>query len=105
ERIEERYRVSETDRKTGDPVRTPVSFAEHQGIIYVRTNADTGKAKRIRRNPNVRIAPSSARGIPKSDWIEAEAIITGEGEAKIAFSLLKTNYGIQYRLIRFIQRL
>ncbi len=100
--VEERYLVIETYRKNGDPVRTPVWFAEHQGIIYVRTNTDTGKAKRIRRNPHVRIAPSSARGIPKSDWIEAEAIITSEGEAKTAFSLLKTKYGIQYRLIRFI---
>ena len=30
-------------------------------------------------------------------------MIAGEGEAKIAFSLLKTKYGIQYRLIRFVQ--
>src|SRR5438034_11766596 len=102
--VEERYLVIETYRKNGDPVRTPVWFAEYQGIIYVRTNADTGKAKRIRRNPNVRIAPSSARGIPKSDWIEAEAIITGEGEAKMACSRLKSRYGIQYRLIRCIDR-
>src|SRR5205823_14644565 len=48
------------------------------------------------------LAPSTGRGIPKSDWIEADAIIAGEGEAKTAFSLLKTKYGIQYRLIRFI---
>ncbi|TMI42045.1 PPOX class F420-dependent oxidoreductase [Candidatus Bathyarchaeota archaeon] len=99
----EQYLVIETYRKNGDPVRTPVWFVEHQGIIYVRTNRDTGKVKRIRRNPHVRIAPSTARGIPKSDWIEAEAIIiASEGEAKAAFSLLKTKYGIQYRLIRFI---
>src|SRR5438034_528814 len=68
--VEERYLVIETYRKNGDPVRTPVWFAEHQGIIYVRTNTDTGKAKRIRLDPHVRIAPSTARGIPKNDWIE-----------------------------------
>src|SRR5205823_1931240 len=100
--VEDRYLVIETYRKNGDPVQTPVWIAEHQGIIYVRTNADTGKAKRIRLNPQVRIAPSTARGIPKNDWIEAEAIITSEGEAKIAFSLLKTKSAIQYRLIRFV---
>jgi len=100
--VAERYLIIETYRKNGDPVRTPVWFVEHQGIIYVRTNTDTGKAKRIRLNPHVRIAPSTGRGIPKSDWIEAEAIIAGEEEAKTAFSLLKTKYGIQYRLIRFI---
>jgi PPOX class probable F420-dependent enzyme len=98
----ERYLVIETYRKNGDPVRTPVWFVEHQGIIYVRTNPDTGKAKRIRRNPHVRIASSTGRGTPKSDWIAAEAIIANEGEAKIAFTLLKTKYGIQYRLVRFV---
>jgi len=29
-------------------------------------------------------------------------MIGSEEEAKIAFSLLKTKYGIQYRLIRFV---
>src|SRR3989442_4577212 len=100
--VAEPYIVIETYRKNGDRCRTPVWFVEHQGIIYVRTNTDTGKAKRIRRNPRVRIAPSTGRGIRKGDWIEAEAIIAGEGEAKTAFSLLKTKYGIQYRLIRFV---
>src|SRR5260370_39157343 len=38
---------------------------------------------------------------PKRDWIEAEAIIAGEGEAKPAFSLLKTKYGIPSRLVQF----
>src|SRR6266851_8686854 len=100
--VAERYLVIETYRKNGDPVRTPVWFVEHQEIIYVRTNTNTGKVKRIRRNPHVRIASSTGRGAPKSDWIEAEAIIAGEGEAKLAFSLLKMKYGNQYRLIRSI---
>src|SRR5437879_12369608 len=85
--VEERDLVIETYRKNGDPVRTPVWFAEHQGIIYVRTNTDTGKARRIRRNPHVRIAPSSARGIPKSDWIEAKDINADEGSGKTALEL------------------
>jgi uncharacterized protein len=98
----ERYLVIETHRKNGEPVRTPVWFVEHEGVIYVRTNTDTGKAKRIRRNHHVRIAASTGRGQPKSEWIEAEAVVGGEEDAKIAFSLLKTKYGIQYRLIRFV---
>jgi uncharacterized protein len=98
----ERYLVIETYRKNGEPVQTPVWFVEHEGVIYVRTNMDTGKAKRIRRNQHVRIAASTGRGQPKSEWIEAEAVVGGEEDAKIAFSLLKTKYGIQYRLIRFV---
>src|SRR5437667_12309581 len=63
--VAERYLVIEPYRKNGDPVRTPVWFVEHQGLIYVRTNRDTGKAKRIPLNPHVRLAPSTARGIPR----------------------------------------
>ena len=85
-----------------EPVRTPVWFVEYQGIIYVRSNRDTGKVKRIRRKSHVRIAPSTGRGVPKSEWIDAEANAGSEEEAKIAFALLRKKYGIQYRLIRFI---
>jgi PPOX class probable F420-dependent enzyme len=98
----ERYVVVETYRRNGEPVQTPVWFVEHQGTIYVRTNTDTGKAKRIRRNSHVRIAASTGRGIPKNAWIDAEAVIGSAGDTKVAFSLLKTKYGIQYRLIRFV---
>jgi uncharacterized protein len=98
----ERYLVIETYRKNGEPVRTPVWFVEHQGTIYIRTNTDTGKAKRIRRNRHVRVAASTGRGLPKGEWIEAEATVGGEEDAKTAFPLLKTKYGVQYRLIRFV---
>gem|GEM_PF-4730555 len=50
----------------------------------------------------MRIAASTGRGIPKNEWTDAEAVIGSAGDAKVAFSLLKTKYGIQYRLIRFV---
>ncbi len=56
----------------------PVWFVEYQGNIHVRTNEDTGKVKRIRRNPHVRIAPSSVTWVPKKEWTEAEALMGGE---------------------------
>ncbi len=69
----EKYLVIESYRKNGEPVRTPVWFIEHQGTLYVRTGKDTGKAKRIRRDPNIRMAPCSGRGTPKAAWVETEA--------------------------------
>jgi uncharacterized protein len=51
-----------TFRKNGVAVHTPVWFAERDGKIYVKTRNDSGKYKRIRNNPQVRVAPSSARG-------------------------------------------
>jgi len=51
-----------TFRKNGTPVRTPVWFGEEDDKLYVMTRSDMGKCKRIRNNPQVRIAPCSMRG-------------------------------------------
>src|SRR5215470_15122623 len=48
-------------RKSGVPVRTPVWFAEAEGKLYLFTNPKSGKAKRIRNNPRVLIAPCTMR--------------------------------------------
>ena len=56
----------ETFRKTGVGVRTPVWFADDPSVaattFYVYTLPDSGKVKRIRNNPNVKIAPCTIRG-------------------------------------------
>ncbi len=49
-------------RKSGDAVRTPVWFGEKDDKLYVMTRSDSGKYKRIRNNPKVRIAPCTMRG-------------------------------------------
>ena len=94
----------ESYRKNGEAVRTPVWFIEKDGTLFVRTDSDTGKAKRIRRNPRVRIAPCTIRGKPTGDWINAQAQFAEEAEAQEAYRLLKAKYGMQYRLIRFIEK-
>ncbi len=101
----QKYLAIQSYRKNGEAVTTPVWFVENQGTLYVRTDNDTGKFKRIRRNPKIRIAPCNARGTPKGPWVEAQArIVTGE-EAEQAYQLLKRKYGLQYRTVRFIGRL
>jgi len=49
-------------RKNGSAVYTPVWFGEDSGKLYVMTRTDLGKFKRIRNNPQVRIAPCTIRG-------------------------------------------
>ena len=94
----------ETYRKTGDPVRTPVWFVEENGELFVRTDSDTGKIKRIRNNPRVRVASCNMRGTVKSDWVEGEARIIEPESSEHVFSLLKKKYGMMYRMIRFTER-
>lgn len=68
-----------TYRRDGRGVGTPVNLAVDNGRAYVRTYESAWKLKRIRNNPNVEIAPSTARGKPTGPALRARArIISGE---------------------------
>jgi uncharacterized protein len=99
-----RYLNLETYRRNGVAVRTPVWFAEHQGLLYLYTLADSGKVKRIRNNPRVRAAPSDYRGQPLAEWIDGEARLLSDSEAKAADSLLSRKYRMK-RLFDWTSRL
>ena len=58
----QKYISLKTYRKTGVGVATPVWFGEEDGKLYVMTRSDMGKTKRIRNNPQVRVAPCTIRG-------------------------------------------
>ena len=95
----------ETYRKNGEPVRTPVWFLIEDGILYVHTDDSTGKVKRIRRNPKVRVAPSHFRGKPKSEYVEARAELeTGSEPVEKYRSKIYKKYGVQGTFTRFLQR-
>jgi PPOX class probable F420-dependent enzyme len=94
----------ETYRKNGDPVRTPVWFVEENGELFVRTDSDTGKIKRIGNNSRVRVAACNMRGTVKGEWVEGDARIIEPESSEHVFSLLKKKYGMMYRMIRFTER-
>src|SRR2546426_7863017 len=102
--VREKHISLETYRKTGAAVRTPVWFIEENGELFVRTDSSTGKIKRIRNNPRVRIAPCNARGTIKGTWVDGEARMIESESSEHVFSLLRKKYGIIYRIIRLVQR-
>ena len=88
----QKYISLTTFRKNGQAVKTPVWFAEQDGMLYVKTRNDSGKYKRIRNNPRVKIAPCDMRGRVLGEWVEARvAILTGE-EAARGMRLLNKKY-------------
>jgi PPOX class probable F420-dependent enzyme len=93
----EKYISIETYRKSGQPVRTPVWFAESGGILYVRTSDDTGKYKRIRNDSSVQVAPCGMRGNVKGEWVKAEARIVSDDEKERAYKMLE-KYGLIYKM-------
>ena len=58
----QKYISLTTFRKNGTKIATPVWFGEDGGKLYVMTRSDMGKTKRIRNNPQVRVAPCTMRG-------------------------------------------
>ncbi len=95
----------ETYRRNGQPARTPVWFLKENGILYVHTDDSTGKVKRIRRNPKVRVAPSHFRGKPKADYVEARAELeTSPGTVEKYRSQIYKKYGLQGTFTKFLQR-
>jgi PPOX class probable F420-dependent enzyme len=89
----------ETFRKNGLGVKTPVWFAQDGDTLVVRTEATSGKMKRIRNNAHVRIAPCDARGGLLGEWVEARAeIISEESENEKVNRLVTRKYGLTKRL-------
>ncbi|MBK7599588.1 MAG: PPOX class F420-dependent oxidoreductase [Acidobacteria bacterium] len=101
----QQYLSIESFRKDGRGVRTPVWFAEGDGVYYVYTLADSYKIKRIRNNPRIRIAPCDARGGVKGEWVEATATILDENGERRAHELLNAKYGLIKRAMDVISKL
>jgi len=101
----ERYVRLSTFRKSGEAVPTPVWFARVGDSLYVVTGRNTGKAKRIRNNPDVVLAPSDFRGRPKARDVRATASLTGEQKGGTADRALRRKYGWQYRVFEFVEGL
>ena len=89
----QKYLNLESYRKTGQPVATPMWFAEGDGLFYVYSLAGAGKVKRVRNNPRVRVMPCDVRGRPRGSWVEAEARVVGASEAERGHQLLNRKYG------------
>ena len=95
----QKYLNLETLRKNGQAVATPVWFAEAEGIVYVYSLAESGKMKRIRNNPRVRIAPCDIRGNVTGTWVPATARFLEGEDARRANDLLNKKYWFGKRLL------
>jgi PPOX class probable F420-dependent enzyme len=88
----EKYISLVTFRKDGTAVATPVWFAEREGRLYVMTRGDSGKVKRLRRDPRVRVAPSTIRGSVTGEAVEATARVLPENEWTVPKALIRKKY-------------
>ena len=68
-----RYIKLETLKRNGEGLATPVWFTVDGRKISVVTRNQTGKVKRLRNNPNVRVAPCGMTGQLKGQCYNGKA--------------------------------
>ena len=94
------YLNMETFRKNGEGIRTPVWFAadpatslpSRDAKLYIYTIENTGKVKRVRNNPRVKVAPCGRTGRLEGEWIDAQARVVAGEEAARGLKLLSQKY-------------
>lgn len=81
-------------RRDGTPVGTPVNIAVEGDRAFVRSFDAAWKVKRMGRNPEVEVAPSTFRGEPQGRAIRARARLLEGEEAEHASELIAAKHPI-----------
>ncbi|HEU4349762.1 MAG TPA: PPOX class F420-dependent oxidoreductase [Actinoplanes sp.] len=82
----------ETRKRDGTWVGTPVSLVVDAGRAYFRSYNASGKAKRLRNFPQVRVAPSTFRGKPTGPSVPGTARLLNDEESARARELLEAKH-------------
>jgi PPOX class probable F420-dependent enzyme len=106
---DEAYLNLATFRKSGAEVRTPVWFAPDPAnprLLWVYTNGNSGKVKRIRNDGRARLAACDVRGKVHGEWTDARArIVEGDAAQQPGFAVLTAKYGWQMKALKFMAQL
>jgi len=87
-----------TLRRGGGLVATPVEFVAGGHAIYVRTARDSGKVKRIRHDPRVRVATCTMRGRPTGAAFAGTAKLLSDDETRALYARFSQKYGLLWRI-------
>jgi hypothetical protein len=88
----QKYISLTTFRKNGQAVATPVWFGEEDDKLFVMTRSISGKYKRVRNNPQVRVAPCTIRGVVTGPEFPATARILPVGDHARARKTINRKY-------------
>jgi PPOX class probable F420-dependent enzyme len=99
-----RYIRLTTFRASGEAVVTPVLCVVDGERLVVHTRSSSGKAKRIRRDPSVRVGGSTARGKARGPEIAGRATMVERERRGRIDRLFAEKYGLGWWLTDTIGR-
>jgi PPOX class probable F420-dependent enzyme len=98
--------VVTTYKRDGTGVPTAVHVVVDGDHAYFRTWTTSGKARRLRRDPRLQIAPSNGRGTPTGPELSATARLLSPGEEQPIRAAMAKKYPLlQGRVVPLIHRL
>lgn len=100
-----KYISLKTYRRSGAEVPTPVWFVLREGRVFAWTISTSGKAKRIRNNPKVAVAPCTMGGEPQGPYVEGVATLSGDDSSPELRRAFRSKYGLMLLLDRAATRL
>jgi uncharacterized protein len=93
-------------KRDGTGVPTPMWFVADADRLYALTDLHSPKVWRMRRNPEVLVAPCRVNGTVRHEPIAARAeVLTATPELERVQKLLRERYRITYRLVMLAYRL
>jgi len=97
-----------TYRRNGGAVATPMWVGRDGDHLFAWTPADSGKIKRLRNDPRVTLVPCGRFGKPRPHARPVAGtaeIVTEPVTVRRLAEAIRHKYGLQYRLVTFIERL
>ena len=102
---DEKYVSCTTFRRTGGRVSTPVWITDlHDGTIGFTTDGDSGKVKRLARDPRVELRPCNGRGKVADDAeprTGTARVVPGDDADRIRAAIVD-KYGLTARMIGLV---
>lgn len=100
-----KYLSLTTFRRDGTPVATPVWLVQRGDELLVLTQAESGKAKRLRNDSRVLVAPCDARGTVKGEQRHGIARLQDQTETHVTASLIQHRYGLMGRVFAWLSEI
>jgi PPOX class probable F420-dependent enzyme len=88
-----------TYKRSGEAMPSPINHGVEGAKLYVRTDASTGKVKRLRNNPRVVVVPCTVRGKPKGPAVAGVARILPEAEHAHADRVIAANWSLPMKVL------